>query len=79
VSAPNLITVTSPLLPPLSEFVPYLEDIWRRRWITNNGQYRQELEKALAEYLKTPYIKPVHQQHPAAPGGVAGAAGSPGR
>jgi dTDP-4-amino-4,6-dideoxygalactose transaminase len=52
----NPITVTSPLLPPLAEFIPYLEDIWRRRWITNNGQYHQELEKALAEYLKTPFI-----------------------
>jgi hypothetical protein len=24
------ITVTSPLLPPLDEFIPYLEDIWNR-------------------------------------------------
>ncbi len=28
------LTVTSPLLPPLEEFVPYLEDIWQRRWLT---------------------------------------------
>jgi dTDP-4-amino-4,6-dideoxygalactose transaminase len=48
--------VTSPLLPPLEEFVPYLEDIWKRKWITNNGHYHQELEKALCEYLKVPYI-----------------------
>ena len=26
----KVITVTSPLLPPLEEFIPYLEDIWRR-------------------------------------------------
>ncbi|HBG41983.1 MAG TPA: aminotransferase [Porphyromonadaceae bacterium] len=50
------ITVTSPLLPPLEEFIPYLEDIWRRKWITNNGHYHQELEKALCEYLHVPYI-----------------------
>ena len=50
------ITVTSPLLPPLDEFIPYLEDIWKRKWITNNGFYHQELEKALCEYLKVPYI-----------------------
>ncbi|MCL1833404.1 MAG: DegT/DnrJ/EryC1/StrS family aminotransferase [Leptospirales bacterium] len=50
------ITVTSPLLPPLEEFIPYLEDIWKRKWITNNGFYHQELEKALCEYLKVPYI-----------------------
>lgn len=50
------ITVTSPLLPPLEEFVPYLQDIWERKWITNNGHYHQELEKALCNYLKVPYI-----------------------
>lgn len=49
-------TVTVPLLPPLEEFVKYLEDIWQRKWITNNGHYHQELEKALSEYLKVPYI-----------------------
>lgn len=50
------ITVTSPLLPPLEEFIPYLKDIWDRKWLTNNGHYHQELEKALCEYLKVPYI-----------------------
>lgn len=50
------ITVTSPLLPPLDDFLPYLKDIWQRKWITNNGYYHKELEKALCEYLKVPYI-----------------------
>lgn len=50
------ITVTSPLLPPLEELMPYLQDIWQRKWITNNGHYHQELEKALSNYLKVPYI-----------------------
>jgi dTDP-4-amino-4,6-dideoxygalactose transaminase len=52
----KIITVTSPLLPSLDDFVPLLEDIWKRKWITNNGHYHQLLEKALAEYLKVPYI-----------------------
>ena len=52
----NIITVTSPLLPDLDEFHKMLEDIWDRRWITNNGHYHKELEKALAEYLKVPYV-----------------------
>ncbi len=52
----NQITVTSPLLPPLEEFIPYLQDIWNRKWITNNGHYHQELEKALCEYLGVEYI-----------------------
>lgn len=50
------ITVTSPLLPDLGEFNTLLKDIWNRKWITNNGYYHKELEKALAEYLKVPYI-----------------------
>ena len=50
------ITVTSPLLPPLDEFVDYLQDIWAKKWITNNGSYHQELEKALCDYLGVEYI-----------------------
>lgn len=52
----KVITVTSPLLPDLDEFNELLKDIWKRKWITNNGYYHQELEKALCEYLKVPYI-----------------------
>jgi dTDP-4-amino-4,6-dideoxygalactose transaminase len=53
---PRPITVTQPFLPPLNEFIPYLEDIWERKWLTNNGFYHKELEKALCGYLKVPYI-----------------------
>jgi dTDP-4-amino-4,6-dideoxygalactose transaminase len=52
----KLITVTSPLLPSLDEFVPMLQDIWNRKWLTNNGHYHEELEKALADYLGVKYI-----------------------
>ena len=54
--AEKQITVTSPLMPSLEEFNVYLEDIWKRKWITNNGYYHKELEKALCEYLGVPYI-----------------------
>lgn len=50
------ITVTSPLLPNLDEFNEMLKQIWDSKWITNNGQFHQQLEKALAEYLGVPYI-----------------------
>lgn len=50
------ITVTSPLLPNLDEFQERLSQIWNSKWITNNGQFHQKLESALAEYLKVPYI-----------------------
>ena len=52
----NPITVTQPFFPPLEEFIPCLEDIWKRKWITNKGYYHEELEKELCEYLDVPYI-----------------------
>ncbi|WP_225031236.1 DegT/DnrJ/EryC1/StrS family aminotransferase [Paraburkholderia sp. XV] len=45
------IPVTQPFLPPLDEFQPYLEEIWERKWVTNNGVFHRELEKQLCEYL----------------------------
>ena len=50
------ITVTSPLLPNLDEFIPMLRDIWNRKWLTNNGHYHKKLENALAEYLGVNYL-----------------------
>lgn len=50
------LLVTSPLLPDFDEFSEMLKEIWRRKWVTNNGQFHQQLEKALCEYLKVPYI-----------------------
>jgi len=50
------IYVTQPSLPPLEEFIPYLEKIWESKWLTNNGQFHRQFEKALAEYLGVRYI-----------------------
>ena len=50
------ITVTSPLLPNLDEFHALLKEIWDSKWITNNGSFHRQLEVALAEYLKVPYV-----------------------
>ena len=52
----KIITVTSPLLPSLDDFIPYLQDIWSRKCLTNNGYYHQELEKALCDYLGVKYL-----------------------
>ena len=52
----DIITVTSPLLPNLDDFTDSLKEIWESKWITNNGQFHQKLEAALAEYLKVPYV-----------------------
>jgi len=50
------ITVTKPSMPPLEEFIPYLEDIWERKILTNNGFYHQEFEKELCKYLKIKHL-----------------------
>ncbi len=50
------ITVTSPLLPNLDEFNELLQDIWNRKWITNNGYYHQVLEQELSKYLGVEYL-----------------------
>ena len=50
------IYVTRPSLPPLEDFIPYLEEIWRSRVLTNGGPFHQQLETALAEYLGVPHI-----------------------
>lgn len=50
------ITVTQPCLPPLEEFIPYLQEVWNNKWLTNNGPLHQQLEKKLAEYLGVKYI-----------------------
>ena len=50
------ITVTQPCLPPLEEFIPYLQQVWDNKWLTNNGPLHQQLEKELADYLGVEYI-----------------------
>jgi len=51
-----MIYVTQPTMPPLEEYVEYLKKIWDSKWLTNNGQFHQELETKLCEYLGVKYI-----------------------
>lgn len=55
-SKSSKISVTKPFLPPLEDFVPYLESIWRSGIITNSGPYHQELEEKLCNYLDVEHI-----------------------
>jgi dTDP-4-amino-4,6-dideoxygalactose transaminase len=45
------IYVTRPSLPPIEEFIPYLQNIWTSGQITNSGPYHQQLERELCSYL----------------------------
>jgi dTDP-4-amino-4,6-dideoxygalactose transaminase len=50
------IYVTQPYLPPLEEFIPYLEKIWETKKLTNSGPFHQQLEQALCEFLGVEHI-----------------------
>lgn len=52
----NNIYVTQPDLPPLDEFTPYLKQIWENKILTNGGQFHQQLERALCEYLSVDHL-----------------------
>ncbi len=50
------IYVTQPVLPPLEQFIPYLEQIWENKILTNNGPFHKELERSLCERLGVEHL-----------------------
>ena len=54
--ADKTLYVTQSFLPPLEEFLPYLQDIWQSRQLTNGGPQHQAFEAALAEHLGVKHI-----------------------
>jgi dTDP-4-amino-4,6-dideoxygalactose transaminase len=48
--------VTQPDLPPLEEFIPYLEQIWESKWLTNNGPFHRQFENALCDHLGVDHV-----------------------
>ena len=50
------VYVTQPMLPPLEDFLPYLEQIWENKILTNGGPFHQQLELALCDYLGIKHI-----------------------
>ena len=50
------IYVTQSVLPDLKDFIPYLEEIWENKILTNGGPLHQQLEKELCQYLGVDYI-----------------------
>ena len=50
------IYVTQPVLPPLEEFIPYLQEIWVNKILTNGGSFHQQLEQALCDYLGVKHL-----------------------
>ncbi|MCB0170100.1 MAG: DegT/DnrJ/EryC1/StrS family aminotransferase [Anaerolineae bacterium] len=50
------VHVTRPILPDLEIFIERLRSVWSSQWITNNGPQHGQLEQALSEFLKVPYL-----------------------
>src|SRR3982751_610115 len=50
------IYVTQPDLPPLEEFLPYLQEIWSNKILTNGGPFHQRLERELCAYLGVQHL-----------------------
>jgi dTDP-4-amino-4,6-dideoxygalactose transaminase len=50
------IFVTQPELPSLEDFIPYLEQIWANKILTNGGPFHVQLERKLCEYLGVEHI-----------------------
>lgn len=51
-----MIPVTKPFLPPQEEYQAYLEGIWERNWLTNDGPLVNALEANLKAYLDLPHL-----------------------
>jgi len=50
------ILVTKTALPPLEEYVAYLEKIWATAYVTNNGPLLRELEDRVRARLQAPHL-----------------------
>jgi len=51
-----MIPVTKPALPDIEVYKRYLDDIWKRNWLTNNGPLVNDLELKLKECLDVPHL-----------------------
>lgn len=51
-----MIPVTKPYLPDLGRYQKYVEEIFARGWLTNNGPLLQELETRLSETLGVKHV-----------------------
>jgi len=51
-----MIPVTKPFLPRVGEFEEYVNSIWERKWLTNNGPLVNELELKLKNYLNINHL-----------------------
>lgn len=52
----KFVPVTQPFLPPLEEFLPYLQKIWDSKQVTNGGPFHAQFEEALCDFLDVEHL-----------------------
>lgn len=50
------IFVTQSSMPPYEEYIEAIKPLWDTHWLTNMGQYHEQLERELREYLDVPEL-----------------------
>lgn len=53
---PDPIYITRPIFPKLKEYTQELRDIWKSKWLSNNGPKHQKLELEIKEELGVPHL-----------------------
>ncbi|MGM7634647.1 DegT/DnrJ/EryC1/StrS family aminotransferase [Bacillus sp. Hm123] len=51
-----MIPVTQSFLPPMEEYNKFISKLWDTKWLTNNGEFVQQLERELMTYLHVPSL-----------------------
>ncbi|OZI13514.1 aminotransferase DegT [Bacillaceae bacterium SAS-127] len=51
-----MIPVTQSFLPPMEEYNKFISKLWDTKWLTNNGELAQQLERELMTYLNVPTL-----------------------
>lgn len=54
-----MIPVTKPYLPSFEKYQKYLQGVYERNWLTNNGPLLRELTERLKDYFGVKYLLPV--------------------
>lgn len=51
-----MIPVTKPFIPPIEQYESYLQGVWERNWMTNNGPLVNDLELKLKRYFELKHL-----------------------
>lgn len=57
------INVTSSFMPPYEEYIKAIKPLWESHWLTNMGEYHNELERQLKEYLNVSGVSLIVNGH----------------